>query len=98
MKLQRFADLALQGPARDPRDVIHRKNAGKEPQPAIFRNGSYMYKGVFVEPGPERAAYVESGESLPFSSFAKITEEAARRLRYSDLILEKNLIKSVLRK
>ncbi len=72
--------------------------SGKEPQPAIFRNGSYMYKGVFVEPGTERAAYVESGESLPFSSFAKITEEAARRLRYSDLILEKNLIKSVLRK
>ncbi len=70
----------------------------KDLQPVIFRNGSYMYKGVFVEPGTERATSVESGESLSFASFAKITDEVERRLRYSDLILEKNLIESILKK
>jgi len=67
-------------------------------EPVIFRNGSYMYKGVFVEPGAGRATYIKSREKTDISKFESITEEVERRLGYNDLILERNLINEILKR
>ncbi|MDO5562911.1 MAG: LTA synthase family protein [Synergistaceae bacterium] len=64
-------------------------------RPVIFRNGSYIYKGTLVDPGALAATDMATGEKLDYAAFDKITEETERSLAYSDLILEKDLIKDI---
>ena len=56
-----------------------------------------MVNGIFVEPAPGRATRIDTGEKLDFDDFRKFTDDASQRLHYSDLIIENNLIKEVLK-
>ncbi len=64
--------------------------------PVIFRNGSYIIDGVFVEPAVKRATRIGNHESFDVSEFDEITKEVDLRLSYNDIILEKNLISDIL--
>jgi len=64
--------------------------------PVIFRNGSYIVGDVYVEPAAGRAIKLDTGEHLDCSAYDGLTDEVERRLRYSDLILEKNLIEKII--
>ena len=66
-------------------------------EPVVFRNGSYIVNGIFVEPAVNRATKISNGEKLDADKFSKVTEDVDRRLGYSDLILEHNLIEEVIR-
>ncbi len=66
------------------------------PDPVVFRNGSYIYDGVFVEPAVKRAGRIGTHESLEESGYDEITKEVDLRLSYNDIILEKNLIDDIL--
>lgn len=65
-------------------------------EPVVFRNGSYIVKGIFVEPSVGRATRIHTGEKLNIDAFGKFTDDARQRLYYSDLIIEHNLIREVL--
>ncbi len=69
---------------------------GKEP--VVFRNGSYIINKVFVEPAVGRATNIATGEKMDAAKFAPFTEDAMQRLSYSDLILEHNLIRKIMRR
>ena len=66
-------------------------------EPLIFRNGSYIYKNIFVEPGVERATALDDGERRDIKQYDNITADVEKRLEYNDLIQEKNLIEPILR-
>lgn len=66
--------------------------------PVIFRNGSYIEGNVYVEPAAGRATDLNTGERLDCSAYDGLTDEAEHRLRYNDLILEKNLIEKIIGK
>lgn len=66
-------------------------------EPVIFRNGSYILNGIFVEPAVNRATRIADGAKLNADEFSRATEDVERRLGYSDLILEHNLIEEILR-
>ncbi len=70
--------------------------SASESDPVIFRNGSYIYKNIFVEPGVERATDLYSGERYDISLFDAVTSDVEKRLGFNDLILEKNLIEPIL--
>lgn len=70
--------------------------AENEKQPVVFRNGSYMINGVFVEPAAGRATRINTGEKLNVDAFAKFSNDARQRLHYSDLIIGHDLIKDVM--
>jgi lipoteichoic acid synthase len=65
-------------------------------EPVVFRNGSYMINGIFVEPAADRATNINTGEKLNADDFAKFSNDARQRLYYSDLIIGHNLIKDVM--
>lgn len=67
-------------------------------EPVVFRNGSYMINGIFVEPAIGRATRVKTREKLNSDDFRKVTNDARQRLYYSDLIIELNLIRDVMGK
>ncbi|MEG2184422.1 MAG: LTA synthase family protein [Cloacibacillus sp.] len=71
-------------------------SSGKK-SPVVFRNGSYIDGDTFVEPGIGRASNLKTGERRDDGEFEKETQEAALRLKYSDLILEHNLIEKILK-
>jgi len=64
-------------------------------EPVVFRNGSYIINGIFVEPAVNRATSINTGEKLNADGFRAITDDARKRLYYSDLILQQNLIKNI---
>ena len=64
--------------------------------PVIFRNGSYIEGNVYVEPAAGRATDLGSGERLDCSAYDVWTDEVERRLKYTDLILEKNLMEKII--
>lgn len=64
--------------------------------PVIFRNGSYIEGNVYVEPAAGRATDLGSGERLDCSAYDVLTDEVERRLKYNDLILEKNLMEKII--
>jgi lipoteichoic acid synthase len=66
-------------------------------EPVVFRNGSYMINGIFVEPAVGRATSIHTKEKLNVDDFRKFSKDARQRLYYSDLILEHNLIRGVMR-
>jgi phosphoglycerol transferase MdoB-like AlkP superfamily enzyme len=66
------------------------------PYPVIFRNGSYIIEGVFVEPAVKRATRTVTHESLDASEYDEITKEVDLMLSYNDIILEKNLINDII--
>ena len=66
------------------------------PYPVIFRNGSYVIDGVFVEPAVKRATRTVTHESLDASEYDEITKEVDLMLSYNDIILEKNLINDII--
>ena len=66
------------------------------PDPVIFRNGSYIIDGVFVEPAVKRATRIGTHELIDASEYDEITKEVDLILSYNDLILEKNLISDIL--
>ena len=66
------------------------------PYPVIFRNGSYIIEGVFVEPAVKRATRTFTHESMDASKYDEITKEVDLMLSYNDTILEKNLINNIL--
>jgi phosphoglycerol transferase MdoB-like AlkP superfamily enzyme len=66
------------------------------PYPVIFRNGSYIIDGVFVEPAVKRATRTVTHESLDASEYDEITKEVDLILSYNDIILEKNLINDII--
>lgn len=65
--------------------------------PVIFRNGSFIINDVFVEPFSERATEMSGGKALDYSKHVPMAEEAKKRLRYSDMILENDLIPMLVR-
>ncbi|MFA7365989.1 MAG: LTA synthase family protein [Synergistaceae bacterium] len=66
------------------------------PYPVIFRNGSYVIDGVFVEPAVKRATRTVTHESLDASEYDEITKEVDLILSYNDIVLEKNLINDII--
>lgn len=66
------------------------------PDPVIFRNGSYIIEGVFVEPAVKRATRTVTHESIDTSEYNENTKEVDLRLSYNDIVLEKNLINNIL--
>lgn len=60
--------------------------------PVIFSKGSYITGGAFVEPSVERAACVKNGDALDYAGYAELTAEVEKRLYYSNLILEHDLL------
>lgn len=64
--------------------------------PVIFRNGSYIVGDVYVEPAAGRATKLGTGEHLDCSAYDAMTDEVERRLKYNDLVLEKNLIEKII--
>lgn len=62
----------------------------------MFRNGSYVINGIFVEPAAGRATRINTGEKLNAEDFGAFSSDARRRLYYSDLIIEHDLIKEVM--
>ena len=71
--------------------------SGNQDEPVVFRNGSYIVNGIFVEPAAGRATRLDTGEKLDIDDFRKFTDDASQRLHYSDLIIENNLIREVLK-
>jgi lipoteichoic acid synthase len=63
--------------------------------PVVFRNGSYMINGIFVEPATGRAIRIKTEEKLNADDFRQFSKDASQRLAYSDLIIEHNLIRGV---
>lgn len=60
----------------------------------IFRNGTYVRGDTWVQPQNALAFDLRSSRPLAYGeNFAPDAEEAARRLHYSDRILEHNLVK-----
>jgi phosphoglycerol transferase MdoB-like AlkP superfamily enzyme len=70
--------------------------AENQDEPVVFRNGSYIVKGIFVEPSVGRATRIHTGEKMNADDFRPFTDDARQRLYYSDLIIEHNLIREVL--
>jgi len=66
------------------------------PYPVIFRNGSYIIDGVFVEPAVKRATRTVTHQSIDASEYDEITKEVDIILSYNDIILEKNLINDII--
>ncbi|MFA0889541.1 MAG: LTA synthase family protein [Synergistales bacterium] len=64
--------------------------------PVVFRNGSYMINGIFVEPATGRAIRIKTEEKLNADDFRQFSKDASQRLAYSDLIIEHNLIRGVM--
>ena len=53
-------------------------------EPVVFRNGSYVINGIFVEPALGRATRIHTNEKLDAGDFGKFSEDARQRLHYSD--------------
>lgn len=60
--------------------------------PVIFRNGSFIMNNVFIEPSLRRATDMSEGKVLDYSKYVSIAEEVKKRLRYSDMILEHDMV------
>ena len=63
-----------------------------ESEPVIFRNGSFIINNVFVEPSSERATDMSEGKAADYRKYAAAEGKVKRRLGYSDMILEHDLI------
>lgn len=74
------------------RDLLAKESKG----PVVFRNGSFITDGVFVEPGPGRATDIRTGEKKDEKLYEAEEKDAAFRLSCSDLILDKNLTLQIL--
>ena len=70
------------------RDLFGKYNG----EPVIFRNGSFIIGDVFVEPSSGRATDMSAGKAEDYSKYAALAEEVKKRLGYSDMILEHDLI------
>lgn len=64
-------------------------------EPVVFRSGSFVSGGVYVDPASASASYVGTGEKADYSGYGCEAEYAARVLRYNDLILEYDLIRRI---
>ncbi|MDO5115552.1 MAG: LTA synthase family protein [Synergistaceae bacterium] len=67
--------------------------SGRADAPVIFRNGSYVTGDIFVEPANGRAVNIKSGEAADYADFSALTEESAKILHVSDMILEYDLLR-----
>ncbi len=61
-------------------------------EPVIFRNGSFIVENTFVEPSNKSAIDVRNGNKRDYSNYKNVISEVEKRLRYSDRILEYDLI------
>ena len=64
---------------------------------AVFRNGSFLQGNVWVQPEEGRAVSLKTGQELPFEAYAPILEEVRTSLRFSDLILEQDMLPRICR-
>ena len=64
----------------------------KKNRPVIFRNGSFIINNVFVESYTKRATEMTKGEVLDYSQYAAMAEEVKKRLSLNDMILEHDLV------
>ena len=62
-----------------------------------FRNGSFLQGNVWVQPEEGRAVSLKTGRELPFAAYAPILDEVRTSLRFSDLILEQDLLPRICR-
>ncbi|MEG1602017.1 MAG: LTA synthase family protein [Cloacibacillus sp.] len=60
--------------------------------PVIFRNGSYVTGGVFVQPAKKSAVDLRTGAPLDYGKYDRTTKNAAEMLDVSDKILEYDLM------
>ncbi|EHM10542.1 phosphoglycerol transferase family protein, alkaline phosphatase superfamily [Thermanaerovibrio velox DSM 12556] len=61
----------------------------------VFRNGTFIRGSVLVDPAAGRAASLRTGEAVDFNAYRDVAEEAAELLRFSDLLLEKDMVERV---
>jgi len=66
-------------------------------EPVIFRNGSFITGNVFIEPSSRSAREMPEGKVLDYGKYAPLAEEVKKRLRYSDMILEHDLVPEIVR-
>jgi phosphoglycerol transferase MdoB-like AlkP superfamily enzyme len=66
-------------------------------EPVIFRNGSFITGNVFIEPSSRSAREMPEGKVLDYGKYAPMAEEVKKRLRYSDMILEHDLVPEIVR-
>lgn len=66
-------------------------------EPVIFRNGSFIIGNIFVEPSSGRATDLSDGEAADYAKYEALEREVRRSLRYSDMILENDLIPEIVR-
>ncbi|MDD4160440.1 MAG: LTA synthase family protein [Synergistaceae bacterium] len=65
--------------------------------PVIFRNGSFITDNVFVDPSSERAIEMSDGRVLDYSEYVSFAEGVKKHLRYSDMILEHDLVPALVK-
>lgn len=69
--------------------------AGNAGRPVVFRKGTYIIDGVYVDPGAERIIKLGEREPRDRAYYNKLANDAERMLGYNDLILDNNLIKDI---
>lgn len=69
----------------------------KKNEPVIFRNGSFIIDSVFVEPSSGKATDLSDGKAADYGQYEALEGEVRKRLRYSDMILEHDLIPELAR-
>ena len=69
----------------------------KKNEPVIFRNGSFIIDSVFVEPSLGKATDLSDGKASDYGQYEALEGEVRKRLRYSDMILEHDLIPELAR-
>lgn len=61
----------------------------------VFRNGTLIRGGVFVDPTARRAWSMGTLSEVPFDAYRDLAEGASEALRLSDLLLEKDMAQRV---
>lgn len=62
-----------------------------ERPPVVFIRGSYIAGEALVDMPAKRAVNIRNGQILDYTDFASFSEDAERRINYSNTILEHNL-------
>jgi hypothetical protein len=61
----------------------------------VFRNGTFIRGGVFVDPTARMAWSMGTLSEVPFDAYRDLAEGASEALRLSDLLLEKDMAQRV---
>ncbi|MCX7828233.1 MAG: LTA synthase family protein [Thermanaerothrix sp.] len=61
----------------------------------VFRNGSFIRGSVLVDPAAGSAVSLRTGEVVDFNAYRDVAQEASELLKFSDLLLEHDMVERV---